>query len=83
MTRKHIAKKVTATIVLCAIAGIASAGGGRGGHGGHGGGHGGGGWGGNGPVAAPEIDPASASSALTLLLGGLAVVRSRRAARGK
>ncbi len=79
MTRKDIAKKVTATIVLCAIAGMANAGGGRGGHGGHGGG----GWGGNGPVAAPEIDPASASSALTLLLGGLAVVRSRRAARGK
>jgi hypothetical protein len=76
MTRKDIAKKVTATIVLCAIAGMASAHGGRGGHGG-------GGWGGHGPVAAPEIDPASASSALTLLLGGLAVVRSRRAARGK
>jgi hypothetical protein len=26
---------------------------------------------------APEIDPASAGSALTLLLGGLAVLRSR------
>ena len=30
------------------------------------------------PVAAPEIDPASASTALTLLMGGLAVVRGRR-----
>jgi hypothetical protein len=29
--------------------------------------------------AAPEIDPASAASALTLLLGGLAVLRGRRA----
>jgi hypothetical protein len=29
--------------------------------------------------AAPEIDPASATSALTLLLGGLAVLRGRRA----
>ena len=31
-----------------------------------------------GPAAAPEIDPASALSGLTLLLGGLAVVRGRR-----
>lgn len=31
------------------------------------------------PAAAPEIDPASAFSGLTLLLGGLAVVRGRRA----
>ena len=30
------------------------------------------------PVAAPEIDPAAAGSALTLLAGGLAVVRGRR-----
>ena len=30
------------------------------------------------PVAAPEIDPAAAGSALTLLGGGLAVVRGRR-----
>jgi hypothetical protein len=30
-------------------------------------------------TAAPEIDPASALSALTLLLGGLAVLRGRRA----
>ena len=30
-------------------------------------------------TAAPEIDPASAASALTLLLGGLAVLRGRRA----
>jgi hypothetical protein len=30
-------------------------------------------------VAAPEIDPASASGALALLLGGLAVLRGRRA----
>jgi hypothetical protein len=35
-------------------------------------------------VAAPEIDPGSAASGLTLLLGGIAVLRSRRkpAARG-
>ena len=33
---------------------------------------------GGGTVAAPEIDPVSASSALTLLLGGLAVLRSRK-----
>jgi len=31
-------------------------------------------------TAAPEIDPASAASALTLLLGGLVVLRGRRAA---
>ena len=31
-----------------------------------------------GVTAAPEIDPASAISGLTLLLGGLAVVRGRR-----
>lgn len=31
------------------------------------------------PLSAPEIDPASALSGLTLLLGGLAVVRGRRA----
>jgi hypothetical protein len=30
------------------------------------------------PIAAPEIDPASAISALTLLFGGLAVIRGRR-----
>jgi hypothetical protein len=29
-------------------------------------------------VSAPEIDPASALGGLTLLLGGLAVVRGRR-----
>jgi hypothetical protein len=29
-------------------------------------------------VAAPEIDPASALSGLTLLVGGIAVVRGRR-----
>jgi hypothetical protein len=29
-------------------------------------------------VSAPEIDPASALSGLTLLVGGLAVVRGRR-----
>ncbi|HEY7889429.1 MAG TPA: hypothetical protein VIC29_14505 [Steroidobacteraceae bacterium] len=32
-------------------------------------------------VAAPEFDPASAMAALTLLSGGLAVIRGRR--RGK
>lgn len=31
-------------------------------------------------TAAPEIDPASALSAFTLLVGGLAVVRGRRVA---
>jgi hypothetical protein len=30
------------------------------------------------PVAAPEIDPASAFSALTLLAGGLAAIRGRK-----
>jgi hypothetical protein len=29
-------------------------------------------------IAAPEIDPASAITALTLLAGGLAVIRGRR-----
>jgi hypothetical protein len=37
-------------------------------------GHGGGG----GVTSAPEIDPASAAAALTLLGGGLAVLRARR-----
>ena len=32
----------------------------------------------SGPVSAPEIDPSAAVSALTLLAGGLAVVRGRR-----
>jgi len=32
-----------------------------------------------GPSAAPEIDPSSAISAVTLLLGGLVVVRGRKA----
>ncbi|HEX4267582.1 MAG TPA: hypothetical protein VHY36_06835 [Steroidobacteraceae bacterium] len=32
-------------------------------------------------VAAPEFDPASAMAALTLLSGGLAVVRGRRKKR--
>jgi hypothetical protein len=34
-----------------------------------------------GSVSAPEIDPASAASALTLLFGGLAILRGRRAAK--
>ena len=33
------------------------------------------------PTAAPEIDPASAISGLTLLLGGLTVLRARRSMR--
>jgi hypothetical protein len=33
------------------------------------------------PAAAPEIDPAGAMAALTLLAGGLAVVRGRRGSR--
>ena len=36
---------------------------------------------GSGPVAAPELDPASAFAALTLLAGGLAVVRGRRGSK--
>jgi hypothetical protein len=32
----------------------------------------------HGPIPAPEIDPASAVSALTLLMGGLVVLRGRR-----
>ncbi len=39
-------------------------------------GHGGGG---GGTVAAPEMDPASAATALTLLLGGVMVLRARKA----
>ena len=44
-----------------------------------GGGNGGGNSGGNGgyQFAAPEIDPSSAVSALTLLVGGLVVLRGR------
>jgi len=34
--------------------------------------------GGGGTVSAPEIDPASAMAGLTLLMGGLAVLRGRR-----
>jgi hypothetical protein len=34
---------------------------------------------GSGPLAAPEFDPAGAMAALTLLAGGLAVLRGRRA----
>lgn len=30
------------------------------------------------PICAPEIDPGAAASSLTLLLGGLAVLRGRR-----
>ncbi len=33
---------------------------------------------GSGPTAAPEIDPSSAIAGLTLLIGGLAVIRGRR-----
>src|SRR5579863_4534713 len=36
---------------------------------------------GGGTVAAPEFDPAAALAALTLLTGGLAVLRGRRAKR--
>jgi len=31
-----------------------------------------------GPIPAPELDPSSAVSAITLLLGGLAILRPRR-----
>jgi hypothetical protein len=37
-----------------------------------------GGGGSKGPAAAPEIDPASAMAGLTLLMGGLTVLRGRR-----
>jgi hypothetical protein len=33
------------------------------------------------PASAPEIDPAGATGALTLLFGGLAALRGRRSAR--
>jgi hypothetical protein len=33
------------------------------------------------PAAAPEIDPASAMSAFTLLAGGLVLIRGRRAGK--
>lgn len=33
------------------------------------------------PTMAPEIDPASAMGGLTLLIGGLAVIRGRRASK--
>jgi hypothetical protein len=36
------------------------------------------GWKNHGVVGAPEIDPASAMSGLTLLIGGLTVLRGRR-----
>jgi hypothetical protein len=36
---------------------------------------------GNPPVAAPEIDPASAMSAFTLLAGALVMIRGRRAGK--
>lgn len=36
---------------------------------------------GGGTVAAPELDPAAALAALTLLTGGLAVLRGRRSKR--
>jgi hypothetical protein len=39
--------------------------------------------GGGGVTSAPEIDPASAAAALTLLGGGLAVLRARRAGKKK
>jgi hypothetical protein len=48
-----------------------------GGTGGSGGSSGGGSSGGGGGMSAPEIDPASAASGLTLLLGSLLVLRGR------
>lgn len=35
------------------------------------------------PVKAPEIDPSSAMAGLTLMLGGLAVLRGRRGKKTK
>jgi hypothetical protein len=35
------------------------------------------------PVSAPEIDPASAMAGLTMLAGGLAVLRGRRRVKSK
>ena len=66
---------VGVVVVLSLITSVAFAGGRYGGPGW--------GWSPPRPVAAPEIDPASASSALTLLIGGLAVLRSRSRRRDK
>lgn len=44
-------------------------------------GHSGSSGGSGGSVAAPELDPAAALAALTLLTGGLAVLRGRRSKR--
>jgi hypothetical protein len=59
-------KTLLLVAVLCSVSGVANA------------------WGWNRypnrnptPVRAPEINPASAGAALTLLLGGLTVLRSR------
>ena len=65
-------KKLLAVLVLSSLAGVASAGGRHGG------------W--NPPSSpprfnAPEIDAASAGSALTLLMSGLAVLRGRSSRR--
>jgi len=35
-------------------------------------------WNAHDPISAPEIDPSSAIAGLTVLLGGLAVIRGRR-----
>ncbi len=67
-------KNILVMVVLCSLAGVASAGDRDHQGGGRDGGRD------NTPTKhfnAPEIDPASAGSALTLLMGGLAVLRSR------
>jgi len=75
-----VMRKLTMTLLLAACSSVAMAGG-SGGHCthflfweicDHAGGPGGP------PVGAPEVDPASAISALTLLAGSLVVLRSRR-----
>jgi type VI secretion system secreted protein VgrG len=68
------------TISKKCSAGGGTGGGGTGGGGTGGGGTGGGGTGGGG-VSAPEVDPASAASGLTLLLGSLLVLRGRQRVR--
>jgi hypothetical protein len=86
-------RKLAGLVVLLAMTSSAYAGGGGGGGGllcqielllglvsscPSGGSGGCGGSGGSGPAAAPEVDPGSAMTALTLVLGALAVARGRR-----
>ena len=74
-------KSALAASAMLAMAGIGLAQAQTNGNGQNGNGQNGNGQNGNGnhgTLAAPEIDPASAISALILLAGGLAVIRGRR-----